>query len=494
MSAAFLAGAVGAQTELKVAMKAQPPTLDLHVTSTNTVRNVAAHVNEGLFAFDSDFNPAPMLAESYEISEDGLSYTFQIRQGVPFHNGDILDADDVVASLNRWLKRSSFGRTLSRYVTSVDATGPHTVVLQLNEPANFVITALSTWRAGPFIYPAEVIAAAGEERITEFVGTGPFQFVEWREGQEIRLERFADYAAVEAPADGYAGRKDAFVDTLRFIFVPELSVRRIGVETSDFDAALDIDADSSERYKADPNVMSSLGAPRMTTLIPNKSSGPMASLELRKVAQAAVCVEDILPVYGNADFWRVDPSLTWQETAWWSDAGAALYNQCDPEGAKAMAEAAGYDGTPIRLALSSEDESKYNVGLVLEQQLERAGLVVELEVRDAAAHEDTLDMKTAWDLAISEHTYRSHPILHSHLQATWTGWWENADRDALVAEFLTSSEDYAKAIWDRIHALYYEDAAIIKIGDYFEHHITRGAVDGYAGMPEPFFWNVRVEP
>ncbi|MFQ6549625.1 ABC transporter substrate-binding protein [Aestuariibius sp. 2305UL40-4] len=486
-------GSASAETELKLAMKAQPPTLDLHVTSTNTVRNVAAHINEGLFAFDSTFTPHPVLAESVDRSADGLTYTFAIRQGVPFHNGDELAAEDVVASLDRWLRRSSFGRTLAPYVSAVEATDRSTVELRLNAPANFVVTALSTWRAGPFIYPAEVIEAAGDDRITDYIGTGPYRFVDWRDGQEIRLERFDAYAPVDAPADGYTGRRVALADTLRFVFVPELSVRRIGVETGDFDVALDIDPDSYDRYQTNPDVVSSLGAPRMTTLIPNKSGGPMSDPGLRRAVQAAICVEDVLPVYGGAAFWRADPSLTWKETAWWSDAGSDLYNLCDPDLARTLAEAAGYAGEPIRLALSSGDQSKYNVGLVLEQQLERAGLVVELEVRDAAAHEETLDTKSAWDLMISEHTYRSHPILHSHLQATWTGWWENADRDALVAELLTAPEAKAKLIWDRIQRLYYEDAAVIKIGDYFEHHIAGDSVTGYANMPEPFFWNVGVD-
>lgn len=481
------------QSTLTVAMKAQPPTLDLHVTSTNTVRNVGAHINEGLFAFDANFQPAPMLAKSYTVSSDGLIYTLELRPEVYFHNGDRLEPADVVASLNRWLERSAFGRTLDRFVEDVRPLDGNAVEIRLNTPVSFLTMALSTWRAGPFIYPEETIEAAGDGRINEPIGTGPFRFVQWREGQEILLERFADYASPQSPANGYAGQRSPLVDILRFVFVPELSVRRIGVETGDFDVALDIDADSFSRYESNNAVISSLGAPRMTTVIPNKSSGLMATIELRRAVQSAICVEEILPIYGHERFWRVDPSLTWKETAWWSEAGKERYNVCDPDLAQDLAESAGYSGKPIRLALSSEDESKLNVGLVLQQQLERAGFTVTLEVRDAAAHEETLDTKSAWDLAISEHTYRTHPILHSHLQATWTGWWENSARDSLVAQLLSAPDASANSVWDQIQALYYEDAAIIKIGDYFEHHIARSSVRGYANMPEPFFWNVSIE-
>lgn len=493
LSVCLMTGAAIAQSQLNVAMKSQPPTLDLHVTSTNTVRNVGAHINEGLFTFDENFDPQPMLAESVEVSGDGLTYTIAVRQGVPFHNGDELAASDVVASLNRWMARSSFGRTLARYVDSLEATDSHIVTMTLNQPASFVVTALTTWRAGPFIYPEEVIAAAGEERITDPIGTGPFQFVEWNEGQDIVLERFDDYAALDTPASGYAGKREALVDTLRFVFVPELSVRRIGVESGDFDVALDVDPDSYDQYQDNPEVVSFLGAPRMTTFIPNKSEGVMANVGLRKAVQAAVCVEDVLPVYGGDAFWRVDPSMTWQETAWWSDAGSEFYNICDPEKARSLAAEAGYANEPIRIAVSSDDESKFSVAQILEQQLRGAEFNVALEVRDAAAHEATLDSREGWDFAISEHTYRTHPILHSHLQATWTGWWESEERDRLVGEFLTASADEAVGIWNQIHALYFDDVVVIKIGDYFEHHIAADEVQGYANMPEPFFWNVSID-
>lgn len=490
--APMITGAAFAQTQLNVAMKAQPPTLDLHITSTNTVRNVGAHINEGLFAFDSKFQPQPMLAESFERSDDGLTYTFAIRKGVKFHNGDELQAADIVASIGRWMKRSSFGRTLAKNTESLEATGDHTVVLKLNEPVSFVIMSLATWRAGPFIFPEEVITAAGDERITEYVGTGPFKFVEWNEGQDIILERFDDYSPVNSPADGYAGAREAKVDRLRFVFVPELSVRKVGVEAGDFHMALDVDPDSYNQYQKNDKVVSFLGAPRMTTFIPNKAEGKMANVKMRRALQASVCVEEILPVYGGERFWRVDPSVTWKETAWWSDAGADRYNICDPDKARSLAAEAGYNGEPILFAVSSADSSKFNVAQVLQQQMQAAGFTVDLAIRDAAAHEATLDERTGWDFFISEHTYRTHPILHSHLHATWTGWWTSDERDRLVSEFLVSPESEAKAIWDKIQALYYDDVVVIKIGDYFEHHIASAGLKGYQNMPEPFFWNVSI--
>ena len=486
-------GAAFAQSgdTLIVAIKAQPPTLDMHATTNNLVRNVAMHVNEGLFTFDADFNPTPMLATGFERSDDGLIYTIGLREGVTFHNGKGMTSEDVAASLNRWMVRSSFGRTLARFVESLEADGPYGIVVTLNEPVNFVITAFATFRAGPAIYPSEVIERTGDERITEIIGTGPYRFVEWAEGQEIVLERYEDYQPVDMAASGYAGRREALAQTLKFVFVPELSVRRVGVEAGDFHMALDIDPESFDSYIDNPDVQSFLGAPRMTTFIPNKSQGIMTDITMRRAVQAAVCVEDVLPVYGGEDFWRVDPSVTWQETAWWSDAGSELYNVCDAARAQELAQESGYDGEAIRLAVSTGDDSKFNVALILEQQLEAAGFNIEIEVRDDAAHGAIIDDPSMWDFAISEHTYRTHPILHSHLQATWTGWWESAERDRLLSEFLVAgSEEETHAIWDQIQGLYYDDVVVIKIGDYFEHHIASSGLQGYANMPEPFFWNV----
>ncbi|MDO4313013.1 MAG: ABC transporter substrate-binding protein, partial [Eubacteriales bacterium] len=99
-------------SELHVAIAANPPSLDPPSVNSNIVGGIGVHVYESLFAMNENYEPTPVLAESYEVSEDGMEYTIKLREGVKFHNGEEMTADDVVASMNRWLEVSAKANTL----------------------------------------------------------------------------------------------------------------------------------------------------------------------------------------------------------------------------------------------------------------------------------------------------------------------------------------------------------------------------------------------
>ena len=94
------------KTELKIAIAANPPSLDPPSVNSNVVGGIGIHVYEPLFAMNGDYEPTPVLAESYEVSDDGMVYTIKLREGVKFHNGEEMTADDVVAGLNCLQKRT----------------------------------------------------------------------------------------------------------------------------------------------------------------------------------------------------------------------------------------------------------------------------------------------------------------------------------------------------------------------------------------------------
>ena len=105
-------GEISYKTELNVAITANPPSLDVHGVNSNIVGGIGTHIYEPLFAMDANYEPAGVLADSYTISEDGKVYTIKLRQGVKFHNGQEMTADDVVASMSRWLELSGKAKAL----------------------------------------------------------------------------------------------------------------------------------------------------------------------------------------------------------------------------------------------------------------------------------------------------------------------------------------------------------------------------------------------
>jgi len=481
--------------QLVVALESEPSTLDMHWSSLNYIRYIASHINEQLFTQDEDFRAVPELAEGFEVSEDGRLYVIPIRQGVHFHNGQELTADDVVASLQRWLGRGATGH-IKGNVVSVEKSGRYEVTITLKEPMGFLPTALAVRRKGAAIYPASVIEAAGtDDKITEFIGTGPYYLKEWVKGAYVLLGRFDDYSSRAEDPSGYSGRKTAYLDEIKFEFVTEPLVRSVGVQAGDYHFAMPIPNEDYDRIEANPDVTSLLSAPRMMWILLNAGEGPLTNLKLRQAIQAAIdCEELLIGVFGEPMFWRLDSGVMWQETAWWTDAGASRYNSFNREHARQLLEDAGYNGEPIRMIVSAPEALVLNGSLILEQQLKAIGLNIESISYDVATHRQVKKDSSMWEISVSDSTYRTHPALHIHLNKDWDGGWYNPAKEILAEQLLiTQDQDEALQIWRAIENLYYDDAPIVKVGDFYDYIVIRGEVKGYASLPELFFWNVWLD-
>ena len=206
---------------LKVAMIGEPPSLDIHWTTAVIVQQITWHFYETLYTYDKNLAPVPMLAESHAVADGGRRYTITLRKGVKFHNGKEMTSADVVPSLHRWGKMATSGKAIWKNDRGGRGQGP----VHGGHPSEGAlgIAPLRPWRANnaAAIYPKEVIAAAGEGQIKEFIGTGPYRFVEHKPDRHIKVARFKDYArATDSPDGGYGGRRVAYADEILFIPVP----------------------------------------------------------------------------------------------------------------------------------------------------------------------------------------------------------------------------------------------------------------------------------
>src|SRR5262249_34095853 len=190
----------------------KPPPLDPPSTPAVITQQITWHIYETLYTYDKNFSPIPMLADGHSVSDGGRRYTITLRKGVKFHNGKEMTSADVVASLNRWGKISTPGKPLWKNVEAVEARDPYTVVIHLKEPSGSLLFGLGRPNSGAAIYPKEVVDAAGENPIKEFIGTGPYRFVEHKPDRHIKLARFKDYAARADAPDGYGGKRIAYID------------------------------------------------------------------------------------------------------------------------------------------------------------------------------------------------------------------------------------------------------------------------------------------
>ena len=208
---------------LRYAMIDSPPTLDQHAVTSDLSTTIAQHWSEGLYAYNAKYEPAPLLAKSDEIKEDGKLVVIHLREGVPFHNGKEMTSEDVVASLKHWGEYGVRGPIVFKHVDRLEADGKYTVKIYFKEVFSPWKSLFACINGGPTIYPKEVVENATKEPIPRsgYIGTGPYQFIEWNEGRYILLKRFDKYAARDEAPDGYVGKRVAYFDEIRFIPVPD---------------------------------------------------------------------------------------------------------------------------------------------------------------------------------------------------------------------------------------------------------------------------------
>ena len=482
---------------LDVATIGEPPGLDTMMPFGILAQHIGKHIYENLFTFDANWAPVPHLVRDWEVSDDGTVYTFHLRSDVPFHDGSILDADDVVASLSRWVAVESTAKSLvAPVLESIEAVDDLTVRLELSEPVAPLITMLAA--DGSPIYPSSVIETYGEDPIEEYIGTGPYRFGEWLPDRHIDLIRFEDYASRDEDPSGFAGARTAHAQTLRFVPVPDVSVRAAGVQAGQYDVALDLNPDMNIQFSDDPTVRPVVIAPfGWPFFAMNKSEGLFAEKCFRQAFQAALDMDEMMAAgYGDPALYEVNGSIYPPEIArWYSEAGLEAYNQKNPERARALLEECGYEGQEVRILTSRQYDFLYRISLVAAQQARNAGFNVDLQVVEWATLVQRRQQPSEYDFFVTFNSMSPAPPLYQlWLFEYWPGWWVDEEKDALLSEFNQAVDTAAQAeVWERIQAKIYEEVPIIKIGNFYGLALASPDLQGLQDIYTMPFWNVQVE-
>ena len=501
MTAIALAGVsahAAAEGTLNYATIGEPPSLDVQVGTASIASTISQHMFETLYAFDSSYEPQPLLASGERIEDDGRTLVISLRTGVPFHNGEEMTAADVVASLQRWAEHGSRGKLLFQEGASIEATGSHEVTLTLPEPNGAWKNLLAFPNGGPVIYPASAVGDAGAEPldVAAYIGTGPYKFNEWRPNRYVELVRFDDYSAVDAAADGYAGARVAELDALRFIPVADVGTRVAGLQAGDYDYAEFIPGDLFDTLDGDANVVIHRnGAPIFGLVFFNSKAGILKeNRQLRQAIQVALNKEEALRIsIGPESLWDANGSFYPKNSVWYSDSGVSAFSEGNPEKAKQMAEEAGYDGTPIKLLVSTNYQFHYDQATVFTRQLAEAGINVQLIVVDWATLLKKRGEEGEWDMFFTHHGTVPDPVLITVLNDSYPGWWTTAESQEIKAALTgTADVDARRAAWSDLQELIYEQVPAIKTGDVYSYHIASPDLQniGDSTVIWPHFWGV----
>jgi peptide/nickel transport system substrate-binding protein len=482
--------------QLRIALIDEPPTFDIHQTTTSTTAFVSWHIFEALFTWDAELNVMPEMLDEYTISDDGLVYRFTLRKDMLFHDGTPLTTDDVVASIERWGRLVGLGQSLLEAVDSMVIEDEHVFEVQLTEPFGSLPVALARQNQGCAIYPAWVIEEEGDDPIQTLIGTGPYRFVEHRPDQHILLERFEVYTPAPGEVDGYGGAKHRFLDQLMFVAVSDEASRVAGLQAGDYDYLESISPDQIEELEAAPEVVVELdSACCYPNLVINQRSELMTQQPIRKAVQLALDHEPILQAGYGDGFFRLDPSLLMRETPWHTRAGDEYYDVHDIDRAAHLLAEAGYDGTPVRFMVTQAYRDLYNSSLVIAQQLEDVGFEVDMQVMDWATLSDRRNDPDLWDLYLTLATFRPDPIMRN-LTCDAAGWWCDDEKEELLHLVQVERDFQARfEIWEEVQRLFYYQVPRIKIGDTYPVLVRSPRIQNFptTNQLQPAFWNIWLD-
>jgi peptide/nickel transport system substrate-binding protein len=375
-------------------------------------------------------------------------------------------------------------------VESVDAKDKYTVAMAFKEPTGVLPVFLSM--RDPIIIPEDLANAFPKDKLTQYVGTGPYRHLEHLPDRHVRYGRWEKYAALETPADGPAGRRVPYIDEILFIPTPEGSVRADGVGTGDFHFGETLEPDQYDTVRATPSVTPIIVKPNYW-YVPhfNKKEGLFRDPRLRQAVLASTAMDPIMKAgWGREDFYRLGPEIAAPETAWYTDEGKDVYNKPDLEKAKALLQEAGYDGTPVRWMSTKEYFYNYNMSLPFKQALEGVGFKVDLQVMDWATLVKRRSDPKEYDVFVTGHASYEHPVTQVYLEASWPGFWASEEKDRIVGELIAETDPQKQnALIRQLQAVQWKEVPCIKVGEGFSLRSRRNELKGLDPFPDWFFWN-----
>ncbi len=508
LAVAMPLAAAGQQPKtLRVVMHSDLKILDPIWTSAFIVRNHGYMVYDTLFALDGDLKIKPQMVDKWEVSPDKLTWTFTLRDGLEFHDGQPVTTEDVLASLKRWSARDSLGQILWTKVAETKAVDAKTFQIVLKAPTGIVLQALAKPSGNPFIMPKRIAETSPNDQIKEFVGSGPFVFKqdEWKPGDKTVYVKNAKYKPRPEPASGLAGGKVAKVDRVEWLAMPDQQTAVNALQAGEIDV---IEAPQHDLYPI-------LKKDRDVSLVTTNKWGnqyiyrfnqlhkPFDNAKNRQAMLYALNQKDFLNgVIGDPEYYTVCKAMFICGGPYETTAGFADKYESDFAKAKQLLSEGGYDNTPVVLLHSTDLYVLTNMAPIAKSLMEKAGMKVDMQSMDwqtlvaRRAKKDPPD-KGGWNVLITSTTSVDSldPLTYSFIGAScdkaWFGWPCDEEITRLRNAFADETDEgKRKELVEKIQLRAAEVPTHAFLGQYVNAMAVRKNIAGSLVSPVPVFWSV----
>jgi peptide/nickel transport system substrate-binding protein len=502
------AAATQAQTTLRVVAHSDLKILDPIWTTAYITRNHGYLIYDTLLAQDEKQTIRPQMADKWTVSDDKLTWTFTLREGLEFHDGQPVTAADVIASLKRWAERDTMAQQMWARVAEITPIDAKSFKLVMKEPYGLVLETLSKPSSTvPFIMPARVAATPSNEQIKDYTGSGPFIFSakEWKPGDKVVYLKNPKYKPRNEPPSGMAGGKVVKVDRVEWVAIPDALTAVNALIAGEIDMIEAPPPDLFPILQKDKNIALYGWNPAGSQIIGrfNHLYPPFNNQKIRLAAFYATAQSDYLEAQvGDKDiYFECNAPLTCgnPNTKTYGD----LLLKPNLEKARALLKEAGYDGTPVVLMHQTDLQSSNRLSPVAKSQLERVGFKVDMQSMDwqsvvsRRAKKDP-PAQGGWNMFFTTTVAvdASNPVANAFTNGgcdkAWFGWPCDEVLEKLRAEYPRATDDAAKKelafkVQDRIM----EQATYLVVGQYKAFGAYRkGVVDGWLQGPAAVFWNI----
>ncbi len=479
-------------------------------TTAYIVRDFGYMVYDTLLAQDSSFKIQPQMAE-YKISDDKLTYTFTLRDGLKWHDGTPVTAEDCVASLKRWGKADGMGQKLMDFTASLEATDAKTITLKMKEPYSLVLELIGKPSSlVPFMMPKRLAETPAGQPIPELIGSGPFKFVqaEFQPGVKAVFAKNTDYVPRKEPPSWTSGGKVVKVDRVEWITMADAQTAVNALQSGDIDfmeiPSFDILPVLAANKDIKIDTLDKVGfqtVGRMNFLFP-----PFDNVKVRRAAFLAMNQKDVLDaLIGNPQYYKICGAAFGCGTPLETDVGseAVVKGNGMAEAKKLLAES-GYDGTPVVIMAPGDVVTLKAQPIVAAQLMKEAGFKIDLQATDWG----TVVSRRASQKPIKEGGWNmfftnwngadlANPIVNFAIggkgtKGGWFGWAEDAKIEKLKDDFVRSTSlDEQKKIATEVQKEAYEQVIYIPLGQYTQPSAWRKSLTGVLDGPAtPIFWNI----